>query len=323
MKQYFLKSLGTSAPQIALGTAELGLPYGLGLGSNDAQPTFEQAARVVHAALDLGISFIDTARAYGDSEEILGRCLEGRRSKVILATKVCPLQLDGRTASEIATTITESVERSLQALHTDAVDWLMLHSMSLGQLRQLAQFGETFEKLRQQGKFRAFGASIYDEALHASLETPEFACLQVAGSAIDRRAEHALSHNRARDKDFVFRSVLLRGALTGRYHSMPPSMEPLQSAIAKMERLATQSGLSLTELAYRYATDFDGMMLVGTASINELEQAIVFVDRGSLPTDLKEAIRSTGCLDERFLNPGLWPSIEAQAKETDAVRSER
>lgn len=318
MKQCFLKSLDLTVPQIALGTVELGLPYGFGLDGKTSQPTFEQAARLVYAALDCGVRFIDTARAYGDSEDIIGRCLEGRRSEVVLATKAGPLHLDRRTDAEIASAITTSVEQSLRALRTDTVDWLMLHSIGLDQVRQLPRFLEPLEKLRLQGKFRALGASIYDDALDVSLETPEFACLQIAASVIDRRAERALSHNSAHRKDFIFRSVLLRGALTGRYHSMPASMEPLRSAIAHLEQLAAQAGLSLTELAYRYAADADGLMLVGTSSIDELEQAIAFVERGPLSADLKEAVRSMDCLEGRFLNPAQWPTLEIQATEAPA-----
>src|SRR5258705_4200213 len=110
MKQRLLKSLDVSVPQIALGTVELGLPYGLGVAGEAKQPTFEQAERLVHAALDKGIRFIDTARAYGDSEEILGRCLAGRPAELILTTKVGPLPLEGRSDADLATAIPATVE---------------------------------------------------------------------------------------------------------------------------------------------------------------------------------------------------------------------
>lgn len=71
MKQSFLKSHDVSTPQIAMGTVELGLPYSFGLDGETSQPTFEQAARLVHAALDCDVRVIDTARAYGDSEVFL------------------------------------------------------------------------------------------------------------------------------------------------------------------------------------------------------------------------------------------------------------
>jgi len=312
MKQRLLKSLNVSVPQIALGTVELGLPYGLGVGGEVKQPTYEQAARLVHAALDKGIRFIDTARAYGDSEEVLGRCLTGRRAELTLATKVGPLSLEGRTDAELATEIAASVEQSLRLLRTDHVDWLMLHSATLTHVEQLARFLEPIDTLRQQGKIRAFGASIYDDALRASLEQSDLACLQVAASAIDRRVEAARAQRSTDGRDFVIRSVLLRGALTERYHGLPASMQPLRNAIAKLDRIAMNAGISLTELAYRYAAGFDGLMLIGTASVRELEQAIHFVERGPLSKEIVAAIRSMDCLEDRFLNPGQWPKFETQ-----------
>jgi aryl-alcohol dehydrogenase-like predicted oxidoreductase len=312
MKQRLLKSLNVSVPQIALGTVELGLPYGLGVDGETTRPTFEQAERLVHAALDKGIRFIDTAPAYGDSEEILGRCLAGRRAELILTTKVGPLPLEGRSDADLATAIAASVEQSLRALRTDCVDWLMLHSASLSHVQQLERFRGPIETFRRQGKVRAFGASIYDDALRVSLEQSDLFCLQVAASAIDRRVESALAQSSTDGKDFVIRSVLLRGALTERYNALPASMQPLHNAIGNLDRLATEAGISLTELAYRYATEFNGLMLVGTASVPELEQAINFVEHGPLSGDVIAAIRAMDCLEDRFLNPAQWPKFEAE-----------
>jgi len=308
-----MKSLSVSVPQIALGTVELGLPYGLGVDGEVTQPTFEQAERLVHAALDKGIRFIDTARAYGDSEEILGRCLAGRRADLVLATKVGPLLIEGRSDAELAKDILASVEQSLRLLRTDYVDWLMLHSATLMHVQQLERFMGPIDTLRQQGKIRVFGASIYDDALQASLGQPELACLQVAASSIDRRVENVRAQHPADSKDFVIRSVLLRGALTERYRALPPSMQPLHDAITKLDRIAVDAGISLTELAYRYATEFDGLMLIGTASVSELEQAINFVERGPLSAEIIAAIRSMDSLEDRFLNPGQWPKFETEA----------
>ncbi|MES2391625.1 MAG: aldo/keto reductase [Acidobacteriota bacterium] len=309
MKQRVLKSLGVTVPQIALGTVELGLPYGLGVV--ETKPTYEQAERLVHAALDKGIRFIDTARAYGDSEEILGRCLAGHRSELILTTKVGPLPLAGRSDADLAAAVFASVEESLQALRTDHVDWLMLHSATLAHIEQFDRFVGPFESLRQQGKIRAFGASIYDDSLHASLGRPGLACLQVAASAMDRRVENALAQGAPTGQDFVIRSVLLRGALSERYRALPPSMQPLRDAIEPLARLAANAGISLTELAYRYAAEFDGLMLIGTASVSELEQAINFVERGPLSAEITTAIHSLGLLDDCFLSPAKWPEFEA------------
>lgn len=316
MNQQYLRSLGVSAPCIALGTVELGLPYGFGFDGKETQPTFHQAERLVHAALDLGIRVIDTARAYGDSENILGRTLGTRRNELVLATKVGPLELEGRSDAELASDVTNSVEHSLHNLRTDRVDWLMLHSATLKQIESLPRFWPTLERLREQGKARALGASIYNESLEAGLRTPEFACLQVAASVLDRRVEEARSRQSAVGKDFIIRSVLLRGVLSARYHALPASMLPLHRATAVLDRIAGDAGISLTELAYRYVAAFDGLMLVGTANIAELAQAIEYVERGPLPNEVVLRIRSIPSLEDRSLNPAQWPSLEASTSGT-------
>ena len=311
MTHRWLESLGRSVPQIALGTVELGVPYGMGLGGNLIQPTYLEAERVVHKALDLGIRFIDTARAYGTSEEVLGRCLAGRRSEVVLATKITPLSFEACSDAELIATLNNSLEHSLRLLRTDCVDWLMLHSATLNNVQNIQRLLAPLGTLRQQGKFRAFGASIYDDALRSSIGEPSFRCLQVAANAIDRRAESALAATLPRPKDFIIRSVLLRGALTSAYRKLPDTMKPLRDAIAMLEKIALAAGMSLTELAYRYAAGLQGVMLVGTASVPELEEALRFVERGSLSEDVLNSIHSLPALDDILLNPGRWPKFES------------
>jgi aryl-alcohol dehydrogenase-like predicted oxidoreductase len=92
----------------------------LGVGALPIQRvSFEDSARILNRALDAGVNFIDTARAYSDSEEKIGRALAFRRGEFILATKTRP----GDTAS-----VTASIETSLQRLQTDCVDIFQVHN---------------------------------------------------------------------------------------------------------------------------------------------------------------------------------------------------
>ena len=81
----------------------------------------EEVAKALHRALDLGINFFDTARAYGTSEEMIGRAIGSRRDDYVLATKTA-----GRTAAALAA----DLEASLRNLQTDHVDVLLLHTVS-------------------------------------------------------------------------------------------------------------------------------------------------------------------------------------------------
>jgi len=113
-----------------------------------------RAVRIIHKALDLGINFIDTARAYEDSEEKIGEVMKTRRSECFLASKS-----HFRTASET----TEALETSLRNLQTDYLDLYMLHDISAQDRWDLvfAPNGafEAVKKAQQQGKIRYIGVS--------------------------------------------------------------------------------------------------------------------------------------------------------------------
>jgi aryl-alcohol dehydrogenase-like predicted oxidoreductase len=105
----------------------------VGLGCNNFGGRLGEAAtrEVVDAALDAGVTFLDTADSYGDgrSEEFLGRILEGRRDRVVLATKFGGMRADlGREGGASPGYVREAVEASLRRLGTDRIDLYQLHT---------------------------------------------------------------------------------------------------------------------------------------------------------------------------------------------------
>ena len=114
--------------------------------------------RLVRRALDLGINFIDTAAAYGDSEAILGRALDGvPRDSYVLATKFHAAQKGEFYSPE---QILESVERSLSLLKTDCIDVLQVHGIEAPDYKRSASLVlPLLNKLKQQGKCRYVGVT--------------------------------------------------------------------------------------------------------------------------------------------------------------------
>src|SRR5262245_20221103 len=83
-----LGDTGLQVSEVSLGTAEIGLDYGF-KGKNDyAKPDVKESIRLIHRAIDQGINFIDTARAYGNSEEVIGQAIEGMGSPPYVSSKV-------------------------------------------------------------------------------------------------------------------------------------------------------------------------------------------------------------------------------------------
>ena len=128
MRQHRLGRTGLLVSELSLGTVELGLDYGIRPTGADARPDEAAAARLLHRALDLGINYIDTARGYGASEQIIGRALRRRRAECVLATKVSTFHEEGLSGEPLKQRLIASVHESLAALATETIDIMMLHS---------------------------------------------------------------------------------------------------------------------------------------------------------------------------------------------------
>ena len=136
-------------------------PYALGalmLATQVGNPDPEDSIRIIHRALDAGINLVDTADAYGDSEEVVGRALKGRRDNVVLTTKVGrPMGTDPNQQGASRRWIMTAVEDSLRRLQTDHIDVYQIHRPDPD-----TDIGETLSALTdlvRSGKIRAFGTS--------------------------------------------------------------------------------------------------------------------------------------------------------------------
>lgn len=142
-----------------------------------------EAVRAVQRALDLGINFFDTARAYADSEAKIGRALRGRRDQAIIASKTVARDAEGARAD---------LETSLRELDVDVIDLYQLHSVSDEQTWQqvMAPGGalSALERARQQGEIRHIGITQHRalEIMRKAIESGRFETMMVAYSVIDQ-----------------------------------------------------------------------------------------------------------------------------------------
>lgn len=286
--------------ELSLGTVELGLDYGIGHGEH--RPSEREAGELLHFALDRGINLIDTARAYGDAERVIGQALKDRRGEYVLVSKALPMP-------EEPSKVRSQVEESLTQLQTDRVDVMMVHCRANQTLPDDGTL-EVLELLRQQGKILFLGASVYGpEAAIAAVNCGWFDCIQVGYSALDRRIETgALALAAVKDIGVLARSVLLKGALSERYLLLPEALDSLKRSIAQLAAIAG-SVSRLPELAYRYvfSRPVPQSALIGTACRNEIEECIRYLERGPLSPDEIQAVQQVQVEEERWLNPGNWP----------------
>jgi aryl-alcohol dehydrogenase-like predicted oxidoreductase len=214
MEQRTLGTTGLTVPALGLGCMGMTWAY----GSADA----DESIATIHRAIELGITFFDTAEIYGPhtNEELLGRALAGRRDEVIIATKFGVRATDGgRAVDGSPANVRRSIEGSLKRLGTDHVDLYYQHRIdpdtpieeTVGALAELVREG----KVRHIGLSEASPATI--RAAHA---VHPIAAVQWEYSLFTRDVEdEVLPTLRELGIGLVAYSPLGRGFLSGRFHS--------------------------------------------------------------------------------------------------------
>jgi len=156
-----LGSTGLMVSPLGLGTVKLGRDQGVKYPEHFRIPDDAQARALLNQARELGINLIDTAPAYGSSEERLGPLLRGQRQDWIIVSKVGEEFSNGVSHFDFTPAhARRSLERSLQRLHTEHIDLLLVHSdgHDVAILRDSGIY-ETLAQLKREGKIGAFGLS--------------------------------------------------------------------------------------------------------------------------------------------------------------------
>ncbi|MHA3026185.1 aldo/keto reductase [Chromohalobacter israelensis] len=190
-------------------------------GADDAN-----AVRTIHAALDRGITLIDTAPAYGfgHSEEVVGRALAeyGQRDKVVLATKTAlewQEGSDGVVRNASAARIEKEVEDSLRRLRTEAIDLYQIHWPD--PRVPMEETANAMQRLYRAGKIRAIGVSNFSpEQCDAFRQVAPLHSVQPPLNLFERDAERdIIPYARREGLVFLAYGALCRGLLTGKMHA--------------------------------------------------------------------------------------------------------
>jgi len=280
------------------------------LGGGMGEVPEAQAIRTVHAALDAGMTFIDTAEGYRSSESVIGKALAGRRGTAFIATK-----LSGSHAPEH---LARAIENSLRALQTDYIDLYQLHGPDPSQ--PIADTMARLLRLRDQGKIRYIGISNFsgpqtrEAARHGAIHSS-----QPRYSMLFRDAERdVLPACLELGIGVIAHSPLAKGILTGKYrpgHRFPADDERGRIAtfdqqkvtrawevIPQLEKWAQARGRDLVQLAIAWTLAHPSMTSsivgaktpeqvrhnakaadwrLGAEELGELEKRLAGVDLGS------------------------------------------
>jgi|HubBroStandDraft_1064217.scaffolds.fasta_scaffold125187_2 aryl-alcohol dehydrogenase-like predicted oxidoreductase len=311
MEYSSLGRTGLSVSKLALGTAAFGLEnYGIHEPGERSRLCEDQAVGLVRAAVEKGINFFDTARGYGESEAVLGKCLSDSGS-CIIATKVSIFSAESSAAAAKRTTM-DSIETSLKALCRDVLDVVQIHNATQDILER-GEILDVLERAREAGKLKFVGASVYGEpAALAAIRCGRVDVLQIALNLLDQRMlARVLPEARKSNVGVVARSAFLKGALTDRAQLLPDGLRSLAEASDRMREGIGQTWESLPGAALRFCLSVPGVhsVLVGLRSLPELAAALAAQNAGPLDSAV---LRKTDLLklnDDQLLDPSYWPQV--------------
>jgi hypothetical protein len=251
-------------------------------------------ARLLGEALDAGLTVIDTAECYDESESLIGKALGDRRREVALFTKCGHAggwsRADWRRAPLLA-----SIERSLRRLATDYVDLIQLHSCSLGELRK-GEVIEALEQARERGWARYIGYSGDGEAARFAIECGRFDTLQTSVSIADQDAlERTLPLARARQMGVIAKRPLANVAWTYPRKPSEPYYQAYWSRLRKLDYpflKAAADGAVSTALRFTLSVPGVHTAIVGTTKPERWPQNAELLRAGALPPAEFERIRA-------------------------------
>src|SRR5579884_58147 len=299
MQQRTLGRTGMTVSTHCLGAMMLGA-----WGNRD----HDECVRMIHTALDAGVNFVDTADVYsaGESEEIVGAALAGRRDEVILATKVhAPMSADPNQRGNSRRWIVREVENSLRRLRTDWIDLYQIHRPDFA--TEIDETLGALSDLVHQGKVRAIGSSTFPAELIVEAQwvaerrnRERFVCEQPPYSILARGIERDVLPTCLRYRMGVIPwSPLGGGWLTGRYRkgveppkssraerlpnrfdmSIPANQRKLEAADA-LASLAEQAGITLIEMALAFVIRHPAVTaaIIGPRTMEQLESQLTAAD---------------------------------------------
>lgn len=283
--------------ELALGTAQFGLEYGVTNKRGKIQK--DEIKAILDYAILNKVDLLDTAKAYGKSEEILGEVIGGdARFKIV--TKI---EARGDKAA-----LEKEVAFSLSKLRRTEIYGCLLHSFSAIQENQAVL--NYLADIRAGGCIEKIGVSLYhpEEALYLLDNSFPFDLVQVPYNLLDRRFSKIFDRLQTAGIEIHVRSVFLQGILLVSPEKLPPHFRSVQKAISKIHNKARGAGLSPETLCLGLAAADPRIsrVVVGVDGLASLKANIDAFKRWRETLPLLEALDDISSSDEEIILPFKW-----------------
>jgi aryl-alcohol dehydrogenase-like predicted oxidoreductase len=299
---------------LTLGTVQLGMPYGI--ANQLGQPDEEMAGRILDAAMNGGITCLDTASAYGSAEQVLGRYFQQQARAATIITKFTLQVNQATTLSDLEAQIEESVNRSMERLQTDCLPAVLLHRPNV-----LGQFGKQVTELLckqvKRGNIGTIGASLLSfDAIEFAENWREFQddcyeIVQVPMNVMDRRmfANGTFEQLRRSNKKLFARSIYLQGLFFMKPEALQERLKPAEPWLVRLHAFAEQEGMSVAEFAFSYIHHMPGIasIVFGAETPDQVSANIALLSTPAIrERTMHELALQFAQVPDYVITPNLW-----------------
>ena len=273
--------------KIVLGTVQFGLHYGV---NSAGRPSEEAVKGILAEAAKGGITALDTSSAYGNSEEILGKCATPDEGFKIVSKY-----------SKGETSVAEMFNGSLRRLKVKQLYGYLLHHFEV--YKNNPKVWDEFIALKESRKVQKIGFSLYTpEELQFILDhNSPFNLIQVPFNIFDKKFLPYMKELHEKGVEIHVRSTFLQGLFFKDREALPEKLKPMKKYLLQLDEFSKKSGLSISEIALNYNLQnpyIDGV-LIGVDNVSQLQTNLASVK--DIPIDIEIDVK-----EQELLNPVNW-----------------
>lgn len=294
---------------LCLGTVQFGMKYGVN-NVIKRQPTWEESFEMLDYAIENGIDTIDTARAYGEAELILGEyfktCRNAENLKVI--SKLCPNVIDN-DEKDVYSVVASEIEESLKRMNIDKLNGYLLHTPEYIYNQDIVQ---ALIKLKEKKYVDNIGVSIYDlKEGEAAIETGVVDYIQLPYSILDQRGirEGFIQKAKRCGITIFTRSAFLQGLFMMDKENIPQHLQKAVPYLNIMQQILDKYQIDKVSAILQFVKsekDID-YLVFGVETKQQLEENIQKANNSSVPQEcIKELKDQINNVEQNIIFPSLW-----------------
>lgn len=287
--------------KLILGTVQFGLNYGI--NNSEGKPTENHVFKILDQAYHMGIRVLDTAEAYGNSQEIIGKYHSERDFRFEIITKY------SGSASDIEADFEQHIDQNLKELNIPSLHVYMFHSF--------ASFNDNLDfilknhkKILLSGKVKKIGVSVYtNDEVEKLLGYDFIEVIQLPFNLLDNsnfREDMILQAKKA-GKEIHTRSVFLQGLFFKEIDTITGNLSSLKKKLTSIHAISKRNNISINDLSIGYVNkkNYIDHILMGVDSLKQLNSNFESFNAPISNTTERE-IDQLVVTDKNLLNPSLW-----------------